>query len=151
MRLQMNAPDPLIKSDVSHPARYDIFDTLSAPALNDLARRAAAAVGTTMAAISFFERARSAIDGPLLIKRERFKAQIGLSFSVLDKEQCFFLPAFTESPQRTSVFVIADAPSDPRFRHHPLVAGPPTFIFMPGVAFFQRALGLRVGGIAYNG
>ena len=133
----MNATGPLVKSDVSHLARRDRFDALSAPALNELARRAAAALGTTMAALSFFERARSAIDGPLLIKRERFKAQIGMSFSVLDKEQCFFLPAFTETPQRPAVFVVGDAPTDPRFRHHPMVAGPPYIHFYAGCGIFS--------------
>ena len=133
----MNATDPLAKSDVSHPAQSDHFDARSAPALNELARRAAAVMGTTMAAISFFERARAAVDGPLLIKRERFKAQIGMSFSVLDKEQCFFLPAFTETPQRPPAFVVGDAPTDPRFRHHPMVAGPPYIHFYAGCGIFS--------------
>ena len=57
----MNAPDPLPNSDTAGLTRYCILDTPPEPAFDDLAQRAAKAFGTTMAAISFFERGESLV------------------------------------------------------------------------------------------
>ena len=142
----MNAPDYLMSSNDSGLDRYDILDTPPEPAFDDLARRAAAAFGTRMAAISFFERARSDGCGAVRkkngkasepITREWFKAHTGLPFASLVQEHCFYLPAFTDTPQRPVVFVIPDTLADKRFRDHPLVAGSPHICFYAGSGIFS--------------
>ena len=142
----MNAADRTINSDANSLARYDILDTPPEFAFDDLARRAADALGTAMAAISFFVRTNStgnATDpkkndhAALPITREWFKARIGLPFVALTQEQCFYLPAFTATPRRPVVFVIPDALADKRFRDHPLVAGPPHICFYAGSGIFS--------------
>ncbi len=135
----MNAPDLLRNSHVSlEIARYEILDTLPEPAFDDLAKRAAAALGTTMAAISFFEHAPPASDDVAPhITREWFKARTGLTFAALAREHCFFLPAFTATPQRPTVFVIPDALADKRFREHPLVTTSPYICFYAACGIFS--------------
>ena len=144
----MNAPDPLPSSDAIGLARYRILDTPPEPAFDDLAQRAAKAFGTTMAAISFFERDESSIlagapgnDGGEMrpIVREWFKAYTGLPFPALAQERCFFLPAFTATPRRPTVFAIPDMLADKRFRDHPFVAGPPHICFYAGSGIFSPA------------
>ena len=135
----MNAPDHLLDADANGLARYDILDTLPEPAFDDLARRAAEAFGTTMAAISFFEPAKSAVGNSGSIAREWFKARTGLPFAALAREHCFYLPAFMATPQRSTVFVIPDALADKRFRDHPLVAGPPYICFYAASGIFSPA------------
>lgn len=135
----MNAPDQLLDTDVSSVARYDILDTLPEPAFDDLARRAAEAFGTTMAAISFFEPGKPAAGTASTITREWFKARTGLPFTALSREHCFYLPAMAVSTQRAALFVIPDALADKRFRDHPLVAGPPYICFYAASGIFSPA------------
>ena len=141
----MNAPDLLRNVDATLPIlRYEILDTPPEPAFDDLARRAAEALGTTMAAISFFEHAPSADDAVVPhaphvphITREWFKARTGLTFAALAREHIFFLPAFTATPQRPTVFVIPDTLADKRFREHPLVASAPYICFYAACGLFS--------------
>ncbi len=142
----MNAPDLLRNPDVSMDiSRYEILDTPPEPAFDNLAKRAAEALGATMAAISFFEHAPTSAreadraiggDGPH-ITREWFKARTGLTFTALAREHCFFLPAFTATPQRPTVFVIPDTLADKRFREHPLVAAAPYICFYAASGIFS--------------
>lgn len=141
----MNALHYLATADVGGVARYDILDTPPEPAFDNLARRAAEATGTPMAAISFFERAQSAAStvnskdigsDSLPITREWFKARVGLAFAALETEQCFYLPAFVATG-RPMVFVIADTLAETRFRDHPLVVGPPNIRFYAGCGLFS--------------
>ena len=143
----MNAPDQMVNFEGAGLGRYAILDTPPEPAFDDLARRAAEALGTTMAAISFFERGDSVAGGSDVkeraatssITREWFKARIGLTFPVLVPEQCFYLPAFTATPRTPAVFVIPDTLADKRFRDHPLVAGPPFICFYAASGIFSPA------------
>ena len=119
----MNALHHAANSAASGIARYDILDTPPEPAFDDLARRAADALGTKMAAISFFDRIgaidAAELDGKLApITREWFKARIGVPFAALVQEHCFYLPALSNAPKRPTVFVIADALADKRFCGH---------------------------------
>ena len=143
----MNAPDQLVNSEGAGLGRYAILDTPPEPAFDDLARRAAEALGTTMAAISFFERGDSVAGGSDVndraatssITREWFKARIGLTFPALAPGQCFYLPAFTATPRTPAVFVIPDTLADKRFRDHPFVAGPPFICFYAASGIFSPA------------
>ena len=138
----MNALHHAANSAASGIARFDILDTPPEPAFDDLARRAADALGTKMAAISFFDRfeainAAGLDDNPLPIMREWFKARIGVPFAALVREQCFYLPALSNAPKRPTTFVIADALADKRFCGHPLVVGPPHICFYAGSGIFS--------------
>ena len=140
----MNAPDRSLNPDFSGLARYDILDTSPEPAFDDLARRAAEALGTTMAAISFFEMRQPIASEEGVsnaeagrISREWFKARTGLPVAALAPEHCFYLPAFTSTPRRAAVFVIPDTLADKRFRDHPLVAGPPHICFYAACGIFS--------------
>ena len=138
----MNALHYLANADVGGVARYEILDTPPEPAFESLARRAAEALGTPMAAISFFDRAQSAASAAnpgrerLPIKREWFKAQVGLTLAALEPEQCFYLPAFAATGL-PMVFVIADTLVQSRYCDHPLVAGPPGIRFYAGCGLFS--------------
>ncbi|MCY7387560.1 MAG: diguanylate cyclase, partial [Burkholderiales bacterium] len=141
----MNALHHAANSDASGIARYDILDTPPEPAFDDLARRAAEALGTKMAAISFFERATLNGDASQIdhaskapsITREWFKARTELPCAALTQEQCFYLPALSDRPGRPKAFVIPDTLADKRFRDHPLVAGPPHICFYAGNGIFS--------------
>ena len=142
----MNAPDHLLNSDAVGLARYDILGTPPESAFDDLAQRAADALGTSMAAISFFERrnvgagavaSNDSGDAASPITQEWFKARTGLPFAALAPAHCFYLPVFTATPQRPTVFVIPDALADKRFRDHPLVAGPPYICFYAACGIFS--------------
>ena len=138
----MNALHHAANSAASGIARYDILDTPPEPAFDDLARRAADALGTKMAAISFFDRveainANGLDDNQLPITREWFKARVGVPFAALVQEHCFYLPALSNAPKRPTAFVIADALADKRFCGHPLVVGPPYICFYAGSGIFS--------------
>lgn len=142
----MNAVNASMNPGAIGVARYGILDTPPEPAFDDLARRAAEAFATTMAAISFFDRNKSAAmplgaqqDGfpAATITREWFKARTGLPFDALATEECFYLPAFSAAPRRPLVFVIPDTLADKRFRDHALVAGPPHICFYAATGIFS--------------
>ena len=138
----MNALHHAANSAASGIARYDILDTPPEPAFDDLARRAADALGTKMAAISFFDRgeainATGLEDNQLPIVREWFKARVGVPFAAPVQEHCFYLPALSNAPKRPTAFVIADALADKRFCGHPLVVGPPYICFYAGSGIFS--------------
>ncbi|MEQ1517905.1 MAG: EAL domain-containing protein [Usitatibacteraceae bacterium] len=117
--------------------RYDILDTPPEAAYNDLVRRAADALGTTMAGMSFFEYHLGAagVNGPFT--REWFKARTGIPFISLTPKDCFYHPALTGSCQRPGIFVIPDLLADKRFRDHALVAGPPHICFYAAAGIFS--------------
>lgn len=119
---------PLKHSDL----RYEILDTPPEPAFDDLARRAAEALGTTFAAISFFAHADANHDSKSPITREWFKASTGLPFTTLPSQHSFFLPALTASTHHPCIFVVPDALADKRFRDHPFVTGAPYLCFYVG-------------------
>src|SRR5450759_2770746 len=96
-----------------------IVDTPPEPAFDDLARRAAEALGAPMAAISFF-------DG----SREWFKACHGITLQEWQRQLSFF----REQQPFSRVLCVADANADTRFGRHPLVAGAPRLRFYAGAA-----------------
>lgn len=96
-----------------------IVDTPPEPAFDDLARRAAEALGAPMAAISFF-------DG----SREWFKACHGIALHEWPRHLSFF----REQQPFSRVLCVADANEDTRFGRHPLVAGAPHLRFYAGAA-----------------
>ena len=129
----MHAKQSLTSSDDDGLAQYAILDTPPEPAFDDLAHRAAAVLGTPMAALSFFERAGADFVAgqikhgarELPVSCEWFKARLKWPLEALTPQQCLYLPALSPTPIRPTAFVIADTHADPRFRHHPLVAGAP--------------------------
>ena len=140
----MHALHSLTSSDDSGLAQYDILDTPPEPAFDDLAHRAAAVLGTPMAALSFFERTGTDfVAGQikhggrgLPVSREWFKARLQWPFAALTPLQCLYLPALSPPPIRPTAFVIADTHADPRFRHHPLVAGAPYVRFYAATGIY---------------
>ena len=113
----MNATPPSSQRAAVH--LYGILDTPTEPAFDDLARRAAEAVGVTMGAISFFDR-----------EREWFKACHGITLHEWPRHLSFF----QEQQPFSRVLVIADASLDERFRRHPLVESAPLLRFYAGAA-----------------
>lgn len=112
---------------------YQILDTPPEPVFDDLAHRAASALGTTIATISFFDQG-----GGHKLWREWFKARIGLPVSVLSRDQCFFLPAVDPALALTRVCVVNDLLADKRLRDHHLVAGEPHLCFYAGAAIVSK-------------
>lgn len=110
-------------------ARYQVLDTLPEPGFDDLARLASQICGTPVALITFADA-----------NRFWFKSRIGLSISQADATNWFC----AQTIQQTSMLVVPDAATDPRFASHPLVVGAPRFRFYAGQPLVS-ADGLPVG------
>ncbi len=110
---------PASLGDTAAAQCCSIVDTPPEPAFDDLARRAAEALGAPMAAISFF-------DG----SREWFKACHGIALHEWPRHLSFF----REQQPFSRVLCVADANEDTRFARHPLVAGAPHLRFYAGAA-----------------
>jgi diguanylate cyclase (GGDEF)-like protein/PAS domain S-box-containing protein len=121
---------PATRASVEH---LEILDTLPEPAFDEITRRVARELKTTMAAISFF-------DGPItaaLPWREWFKSNIGFPARALSREESFFRPAAEAKSERdpvSRVFVVPDLLAEKGFRDHRLVAGLPHLCCYAGAA-----------------
>ena len=115
----MTSFSPASLGDTAAAQCCSIVDTPPEPAFDDLARRAAEALGAPMAAISFF-------DG----SREWFKACHGIALQEWPRHLSFF----REQQPFSRVLRVADASEDTRFGRHPLVAGAPRLRFYAGAA-----------------
>jgi diguanylate cyclase (GGDEF)-like protein/PAS domain S-box-containing protein len=136
--------------------RYEILDTEPEEAFNDLARRAAEALETPMAGLSFFDRANDFKRGadiappssplPNTTPREWFKSRINFPFVTLALEQSFFRYYLRQYDSGTllrtahgsKTFVIADALADKRVRDSLLVTNPPHICFFAAAPIFSR-------------
>ena len=110
--------------------RLEILDTQPEEAFDELARRAARELKTTMAAISFFDRP---VD-EALPWREWFKSAIGFPARALSRGECFFLPAADADAAPVREFAVPDLFAEKRFRDHRLVHGAPHLACYAGVA-----------------
>jgi PAS domain S-box-containing protein len=109
--------------------RHAILDTPPEPELDRLAQLAAALVGTPIALVSLVDQ-----------DRLWFKARLGL-----DRRQTPRAGSFCASAiQGRELLVVEDAREDPRFAHHPLVAGAPGVRFYAGAPLVTRD-GFRLG------
>ncbi|MEZ0254091.1 MAG: GAF domain-containing protein [Chthoniobacter sp.] len=88
---------------------YQIMDTPSEPAYDDIARRAAEICGTSMAAVTLLDE-----------RRQWFKAQMGFEMRETPLEDAFCARAI-ERPGE--LMVVPDAARDERFRDNPMVTG----------------------------
>jgi diguanylate cyclase (GGDEF)-like protein/PAS domain S-box-containing protein len=157
----MNAiPKPSENSKSELPnglARYEILDTAPETAFDDLTRRAAEALETPMAGLSFFDRAGfnpnaadtrdQAEQSPNTTPREWFKSRINFPFATLALEQSFFrhylrqydAGAMLGSTYTSKTFVIADTLADKRVRDSLLVTHPPHICFYAAAPIFSRS------------
>jgi diguanylate cyclase (GGDEF)-like protein/PAS domain S-box-containing protein len=137
-------------------ARYEILDTAPEAAFDDLTRRAAEALDTPMAGLSFFDRGRfdpnvlggrdEAAHSPNTTPREWFKSRINFPFATLALEQSFFRPylqqydggAILSASHTSRTFVIADALADKRVRDSLLVTHGPHICFYAAAPIFSR-------------
>lgn len=108
---------------------YEILDTPEEKIFTDLARVAAAIVGTPVALVSL-------VDG----ERQWFKAKVGLNVEETPRNVAFCAHAI-RSPE---LFVVTDATQDARFSSNPLVTSGPEIRFYAGaplIASDGHALG----------
>lgn len=96
---------------------YQVLDTRSEQAFDDLARMAAQLVGTPIALITLLDE-----------DRQWFKACHGLAGTEGPREQAFC----NHTIQGGQVMVVEDALADPRFRANPMVQGAPWIRFYAG-------------------
>jgi diguanylate cyclase (GGDEF)-like protein/PAS domain S-box-containing protein len=129
----MNARDLLLPATRESLERLEILDTKPEASFDDLVQRAAAALQTTMAGISFFD----APDSAALPWREWFKARVGFPAQTLSRGESFFLPAADPESSLSRVFVIPDLLASKRFRDHRLVGGPPNLCFYAAAAILS--------------
>jgi diguanylate cyclase (GGDEF)-like protein/PAS domain S-box-containing protein len=137
--------------------RYEILDTAPEAAFDDLVRRAAEALETPMAGLSFFDRAdfkpgadatlENIPQSPSTTPREWFKSRINFPFSSLALEQSFFRHYLQQYDAGTllltthgsKTFVIADTLADKRVRDSLLVTHSPHICFYAAAPIFSRA------------
>ncbi len=137
-------------------ARYEILDTAPEAAFDDLTRRAAEALETPMAGLSFFDRRcvdpgalhgrHEATEAPSTAPREWFKSRINFPFATLALAQSFFRPylqqydagAILSASHTAKTFLIADALADKRVRDSLLVTHPPHICFYAAAPIFSR-------------
>ncbi len=110
---------------------YEILDTASETAFNDIATLAARLTGTPIALISLIDA-----------ERQWFKARVGLDASEVPREQSFCSHAILGSDP----MVVDDLCADARFADNPLVCGPPNLRFYAGVPMVNTD-GLALGSL----
>lgn len=115
-------------------AACQILDTPAEGVFDDLARRAAEALATPMATISFFDPG----NGGSKPWREWFKARVGFPEAALPFHESFFPPLAAGRSDRERVHVMNDALADKRFREHRLVTGAPHICFYAAAAIYSQ-------------
>ncbi len=143
--MNMSTADPAPQLARQILSGYDILDTPSEPAFDDLARRAAEVFGASMAGISFFDVPSTNADQSAW--REWFKARVNLPVDRFSRAHSFYLPAVSAAVPRSRLFIVPDALADKRFRDHPMVAGPPQICFYAGAAIVSKD-GVVIGALA---
>lgn len=96
---------------------YGVLDTPAEGPYDDITRLLAQLCQTPVALISFIET-----------DRQWFKSEVGLGIRQTPRDISFCQHAILQ----TDVLIIPDAMADDRFRHNPLVVGPPHFRFYAG-------------------
>ncbi len=112
--------------------RYEILDTLSDPAFDDLAHLASYICHTPIAVISFVDA-----------ERQWFKSTVGLGHKEIPRETAFC----SHTISGTDVFIVGKADTDERFKDHPWVIGPPAVRFYTGVPLISPD-GYAIGSLA---
>ncbi len=149
--------DALVTERPSELARYEILDTPPEPAFDDLTRRAAEALETSMAGLSFFDRPdvdplnfeqagqQSNNQPQSNAPREWFKSRFNFPLNTLALEQSLFghylhqydSGQLVKTSQSPGAFVIANALADQRFRELLLVSSPPYVCFYAAAPIFS--------------
>mgnify|MGYP001563056644 CR=1 FL=1 len=112
--------------------RYDILDTVSDPAFDDLARLASYICRTPIAVISFVDA-----------ERQWFKSSVGLDQKEARRERAFCAHTILG----TDCFIVGKADADERFKDHPWVIGPPALRFYAGIPLTTPG-GYAIGSLA---
>jgi diguanylate cyclase (GGDEF)-like protein/PAS domain S-box-containing protein len=113
---------PLIPAD--EPARlqtlldYDLLDTESETAFDDLVKLASQVCGTPIGLVTLVAQ-----------ERQWFKARLGIEATETPRDIAFCAHAIND----TKTFVVGDASKDARFAQNPLVLGDPFIRFYAGV------------------
>jgi PAS domain S-box-containing protein len=111
---------------------YEILDTLSDPAFDDLARLATYTCRTPIAVISFVDA-----------ERQWFKSTVGLDHKETPRETAFC----SHTILGTDSFIVEETDTDERFKDHPWVIGPPALRFYTGVPLLSPD-GYAIGSLA---
>jgi GAF domain-containing protein len=108
---------------------YQILDTASEKAFDDLTHLASTICGTPISLVSFVDE-----------KRQWSKSHEGLAVTEIPRDQAFCAHAI----QYSEIMVVEDTQQDKRFHKNPLVTGDPNIRFYAG-APLQVASGARLG------
>lgn len=98
--------------------RYDILDTESEQAFDDITKLVAHICGTPMALITIID-----------VARQWFKAKVGVDVAETSREVAFCSYALLEPNE---LLIVPNAPADPRFADNPSVIDKPSIRFYAG-------------------
>ncbi|HWQ34686.1 MAG TPA: PAS domain S-box protein [Blastocatellia bacterium] len=114
----INSPQPETEAArLEALRRYEILDTASEQAFDDLTQLAAQICRVPIVLISLVDD-----------RRQWFKSRVGLSLTETPREVAFCAHAITG----TDLFIVPDASEDQRFARNPLVTGEPGIRFYAG-------------------